>query len=80
MDLPAWLRGLGLERYEPLFRDHEIDWKGCRKLTSEDLKEIGGRSVSAARRSAVPMTLRSRRERLPVSRLRLTRNRPSTPI
>ena len=32
---------LGLERYEPLFRDNEIDWEVLPKLTSEDLKEIG---------------------------------------
>ena len=25
MDIPAWLRGLGLERYEPTFRENEID-------------------------------------------------------
>jgi hypothetical protein len=30
-----------LERYEPLFRDNEIDWEVLLKLTSEDLKEIG---------------------------------------
>jgi hypothetical protein len=36
MDLAAWLRGLGLERYEPLFRDHEIDWKVLPKT------DIGG--------------------------------------
>ena len=32
---------MGLERYEPLFRDNEIDWEVLPKLTSEDLKEIG---------------------------------------
>ena len=36
MDIEAWLRGLGLERYEPAFRDNEIDWEVLPKLTSDD--------------------------------------------
>ena len=41
MNIAAWLQSLGLERYEPLFRDNEIDWEVLPKLTSGDLKEIG---------------------------------------
>jgi class 3 adenylate cyclase len=41
MNVAAWLQSLGLERYEPLFRDNEIDWEVLPKLTSEDLKELG---------------------------------------
>jgi class 3 adenylate cyclase len=41
MNVAAWLQSLGLERYEPLFRDNEIDWEVLPKLTAEDLKEIG---------------------------------------
>src|SRR3984893_9481989 len=41
MDVAAWLRGLGLERYEPAFRDNEIDWEALPKLTAEDLKDLG---------------------------------------
>src|SRR5271169_3220505 len=41
MDIAAWLRGLGLERYEIAFRDNEIDWKALPKLTEEDLKDLG---------------------------------------
>src|SRR3954463_7781316 len=41
MKVVAWLQSLGLGRYEPLFRDNEIDWEILPKLTSEDLKEIG---------------------------------------
>ena len=41
MIVAAWLQSLGLERYEPLFRDNEIDWEVLPNLTSEDLKEIG---------------------------------------
>ena len=36
MIVAAWLKSLGLERYEPLFRDNEIDWEVLPKLTSED--------------------------------------------
>src|ERR1700737_1080115 len=42
MDVAAWLRGLGLERYEPAFRDNEIDWEALPKLTAGDLKDLGG--------------------------------------
>jgi class 3 adenylate cyclase/predicted ATPase len=41
MNIAAWLQSLGLERYEPLFRDNEIDWEVLPKLTSGDLREIG---------------------------------------
>src|SRR6516225_6243680 len=41
MDIAAWLRGLGLERYETAFRDNEIDWDTLPKLTTEDLKDLG---------------------------------------
>jgi class 3 adenylate cyclase/predicted ATPase len=41
MDLGAWLRGLGLGRYEAAFRENEIDERVLRSLTQEDLKEIG---------------------------------------
>jgi hypothetical protein len=27
MDIAAWLRGLGMERYAAAFRDNEIDWE-----------------------------------------------------
>jgi class 3 adenylate cyclase/tetratricopeptide (TPR) repeat protein len=41
MDIGAWLRSLGLERYEPAFREHEIDWQALPKLTADDLKDLG---------------------------------------
>jgi len=40
-DVAAWLRGLGLERYEAAFRENAIDAAVLPRLTSEDLKEIG---------------------------------------
>ena len=41
MDIGAWLRGLGLERYEQAFRDNEIDQRILPELTADDLKELG---------------------------------------
>src|SRR6516164_8119308 len=41
MDVAAWLRSLGMQRYEGAFRDHEIDWEALPKLTAEDLKDLG---------------------------------------
>jgi hypothetical protein len=40
MDVVAWLRDLGLERYDRLFRDNEIDWEALPNLTIDDLKEM----------------------------------------
>ena len=54
MDVAEWLRKLGLEQYEPAFRDNEIDERVLPSLTAEDLKDLGvdlGRpSPQAARR------------------------------
>ena len=50
MDVTAWLRGLGLERYEATFRDNEIDWEVLPKLTSEDLREIGVAAIGHRRK------------------------------
>jgi class 3 adenylate cyclase/predicted ATPase len=41
MDVGAWLRSLGLERYEAAFRDNEIDGTVLPSLTAEDLKDLG---------------------------------------
>ena len=37
MDIGAWLRGFGLERYEPAFRDNDIDAEVLFELTPEDV-------------------------------------------
>jgi hypothetical protein len=50
MDVTAWLRGLGLERYEAAFQDNEIDGDALPKLTAEDLKDLGVVLVSHRRR------------------------------
>ena len=41
MDVSAWLRGLGLERYVLAFRDNEIDARVLASLTAEDLRDLG---------------------------------------
>ena len=41
MDISAWLRGLGLERYEQAFRENAIDEAILLKLTAEDLRDLG---------------------------------------
>jgi class 3 adenylate cyclase/tetratricopeptide (TPR) repeat protein len=41
VDIAAWLRELGLERYEPVFRDNEIDWEILPELTEADLEKLG---------------------------------------
>ena len=41
MDIAAWLQSLGLERYEPAFRDNDIDGGVLPNLTAEDLKDLG---------------------------------------
>jgi class 3 adenylate cyclase len=50
MDVAAWLRGLGLEEYEPAFRDNRIDAKVLPELTGEDLKDIGITAVGDRRK------------------------------
>src|SRR5690349_19504670 len=50
IDLAAWLRGLGLDRYEAAFRDNDVDAAVLPTLTAEDLKELGVSSVGHRRR------------------------------
>jgi len=50
MDVVAWLRGLGLERYGPAFRDNDIDGEVLPELTSDDLISIGVTSVGHRRK------------------------------
>ena len=50
MDVTAWLRALGLERYDQAFRDNEIDEKVLSSLTAEDLKDLGVTLVGHRRR------------------------------
>lgn len=49
MDISAWLRGLGLERYNQVFRANAIDEAILPKLTAEDLRELGVTAVGHRR-------------------------------
>src|SRR5215471_14789787 len=50
MDVLGWLRNLGLEQYEAIFRDNHIDASLLLSLTNEDLKEIGVASLGHRRK------------------------------
>ena len=41
MDLGDWLRSLGLEKYEAVLRDSEIDEAVLHNLTEDHLRELG---------------------------------------
>jgi class 3 adenylate cyclase/tetratricopeptide (TPR) repeat protein len=41
MDVAVWLRGLGLQQYEALFRENDIDAEVLSDLTDRDLEKIG---------------------------------------
>jgi len=41
MDVGAWLRSLGLERYEAAFRENGIDLSVLPDLTDQDLEKLG---------------------------------------
>ena len=41
MNVADWLRSLGLEQYEPAFRENEIDWAVLPELTEADLEKLG---------------------------------------
>src|SRR6516162_5173611 len=49
MDVGAWLRNLGLGRYEAAFRDNSVDARVLPRLTGDDLKELGITSVGHRR-------------------------------
>jgi hypothetical protein len=50
VNIAGWLRELGLEQYEPAFRENDIDFDVLRSLTADDLREIGIASVGHRRR------------------------------
>jgi hypothetical protein len=63
MDIAAWLRSLGLERYEPAFRENEIDAEVLPELTEADLVTLGLplgprkkllKAIAALREGALP--------------------------
>jgi SAM domain (Sterile alpha motif) len=50
VDIAAWLKSLGIEQYEPAFRDNAIDADVLPKLTAEDLKDLGISAVGHRRK------------------------------
>jgi hypothetical protein len=49
VDIGAWLRELGLERYEEAFRENEVDARSLACLPGEDLKELGVAAIGHRR-------------------------------
>jgi class 3 adenylate cyclase len=49
MDIGRWLRNLGLEQYEAVFRENAISEKVLPRLTAEDLKDLGVNTVGHRR-------------------------------
>ena len=50
MDIGQWLRDLGLQSYEQAFCDNGVDLEVLRRLTADDLKEIGVSAVGHRRK------------------------------
>ena len=50
MDIAAWLRSLGLERYAPAFEANDIDSELLSKLTADDLIGLGVTSIGHRRK------------------------------
>ena len=50
MDIAGWLRSLGLEQYEPAFRENHVDETVLPNLTVEDLKDLDVGSIGHRRK------------------------------
>ena len=50
MDLAGWLQDLGLERYATVFSENKIDETVLTSLTTEDLKDLGVKTVGHRRK------------------------------
>jgi predicted ATPase/class 3 adenylate cyclase len=50
VDIAAWLNRLGLQQYEPAFRENRIEADVLSSLTAEDLKDLGVTLVGDRRR------------------------------
>jgi predicted ATPase/class 3 adenylate cyclase len=70
VDIAAWLRGLGLERFERAFREGEVDSEVLPELTDADLKELGVplgprkkllKAIAALGGGAEPLPVRERK-------------------
>src|SRR5262245_18135447 len=56
IDVAAWLQRLGLEQYEPVFRDNDVDAEVLPELTADDLISIGVTSVGHRRKLLAAIT------------------------
>jgi class 3 adenylate cyclase len=45
VDIADWLRRLGLDQYESVFRDNDVDTETLPSLTADDLRELGVTSL-----------------------------------
>jgi class 3 adenylate cyclase/tetratricopeptide (TPR) repeat protein len=50
MDVAEWLGELGLDQYWPAFHDNDVDMEVLRRLTADDLRELGVASIGHRRR------------------------------
>jgi class 3 adenylate cyclase/tetratricopeptide (TPR) repeat protein len=50
MDIGQWLRNLGLQQYEPAFRENRVDESVLTKLTTEDIRDLGVTPVGDRRK------------------------------
>jgi hypothetical protein len=66
MDVAEWLRGLRLDQYEPAFRANDIDGEVLRRLTGEDLRELGVTSIGHRRRLLDAIAALGRAEAFPI--------------
>jgi hypothetical protein len=73
VDITAWLRRLGLGRYEQSFRDNEIDAEVLPDLTADDLNAMGIISVGHRRRILVAVAALSANQARAGTRLALNR-------
>ena len=63
MDIVAWLRSLGLGKYEAIFREKDIDETVLSSLTHENLKERGAASLGTREAGGCHCCSAQRRER-----------------
>jgi len=69
MDIGHWLRSLGLDQYEPAFRENKIDHEVLPNLTAEDLKDLGVILVGDRRRLLAAITTLGTETKAPAAKL-----------
>jgi SAM domain (Sterile alpha motif) len=62
LDIDGWLHGIGLAQYAEIFRANDIDGELLRRLTNDDLKDIG--VVSFGHRKKLLEAIARRRPRV----------------